>query len=59
MGTFARRYRLPGPILALMVSGPVFFAIDEHAPWKVVAALGIGTMAAAVVCLGWDLWLHP
>ncbi|MGW1741128.1 hypothetical protein ACWCPQ_20225 [Nocardia sp. NPDC001965] len=27
--------------------------------WAIAAAVGLGALAAALVCPGWDLWLHP
>jgi hypothetical protein len=25
----------------------------------IAAAVGLGALAAGLLCLGWDLWLHP
>ncbi|MEV6276364.1 hypothetical protein [Nocardia sp. NPDC051832] len=27
--------------------------------WAIMTALGLGALTAAVLCMGWDLWLHP
>ena len=58
---FLARYRYSGPLLTLAFAVAAFLAgVGEGGGgWAIAAPLALGAFAAAVVCLGWDLWLHP
>ncbi|WP_280314951.1 hypothetical protein [Nocardia abscessus] len=57
---FLARYRYLAPALTVAVALLALLAgIGEGGGWAIFSAIGLGAVTAAVVCLAWDLWLHP
>ncbi|MEU8895734.1 hypothetical protein [Nocardia sp. NPDC048505] len=52
------RYRRVGPGLILAFALAIFCIGEFEGTWA-FSAVGLGTLAALVACLGWDLWLDP
>ena len=58
---FLTRYRYTGPMLTSVFGMLIYFVGvgETSGVGAIAAALGLGALAAATLCLGWDLWLHP
>lgn len=58
---FLARYRYTGPLLTVVFGVLIYFVgVGETTGVGAIAAdLGLGALAAAMLCLGWDLWLNP
>jgi hypothetical protein len=58
---FLSRYRYTWPLLALAVAVPAYLigVVDAGTAYEIAAALGLGALAATLLCLAWDLWLYP